>query len=328
MKAVIIEGDPSRSDALRVGVLAAWPGSETQCLNPPPPPQPDQFEGVGLVVMDCQAHDSGFGQEVARLCSVCNGPVVVAGGPDDVAQMAEALSAGAADYVVMGPDKCSLAPLVFKRCVTTYHNQRQVEELRRQVTAQQVAIADRDRELREAERIRQELSATDTLTELVNRRHFSTLLRRELKRMHRYSFPLSCLMIDVDHFRHVNNDFGHAVGDLVLRGIAKTLMDHARHSDVVARYGAEEFVVLLPHTHKEGAIQAAERIREAIAGEDYGTSDQPVEVTVSIGVSCYPDPEMPAEDRLVHDAEGALRKAKIEGRNRTCVHGNDPRIEE
>lgn len=328
MKVIIVEGDPGRTDSLRVGVLAVWPDSEVQCVSSHQSPQEGQFDGVGLVVMDCQAHDSGLGQEVARLCSVCDGPVVVAGGPDDVAQMAEALSAGATDYVVMGPDKCGLAPLVFSRCVTAYHNERQVEELRRQVTAQQAAIADRDRELREAERIRQEMSMTDTLTELVNRRQFSTLLRRELKRMHRYGLALSCLMIDVDHFRHVNNDFGHAVGDLVLRGLAKTLMDHARHSDVVARYGAEEFVVLLPHTPKEGAIQAAERIREAIVEGNYGTSDRPVQITVSIGVSCYPDPEMSAEDHLVQDAEGALRKAKSEGRNRVGVHGHDPRIED
>jgi diguanylate cyclase (GGDEF)-like protein len=153
----------------------------------------------------------------------------------------------------------------------------------------------------------------DGLTGLANRASLEQRLAQELSLSRRTKRPLACVMLDVDHFKKVNDTYGHAFGDEVLRSVAQTLMSGCRTEDLVARYGGEEFALLLPNTGGVGAAELAERLREAVASIPVTHRDTPVNVTCSFGVSEWP---RAVEPSLVEAADKALYQAKQSGRNR------------
>jgi two-component system cell cycle response regulator len=159
------------------------------------------------------------------------------------------------------------------------------------------------------------LATTDTLTGLLNRRAFLDAMDRERARSERHVFPLSLLLLDVDHFKRVNDTRGHAAGDAVLQAVARILASVARRSDIVARWGGEEFVVALPQTGEAGARIAAERVRRAIAEAVHPMPEgDRLGVTASIGVASADAPW--STDSLVRAADEAMYAAKARGRNR------------
>jgi diguanylate cyclase (GGDEF)-like protein len=168
---------------------------------------------------------------------------------------------------------------------------------------------------------------TDVLTGWRNRRYLQTRLREELARCNREGTSLTCLMIDVDHFKRVNDRYGHLVGDEVLRQLAQCVEGEVRNSDVSARYGGEEFVILLPATGIAAGRLLAERIRSAVCAERFELSDvtEPLPITVSIGVAEYhPSPKDDlklAGERLIAKADLALYEAKANGRNTVVEAG-------
>jgi len=164
------------------------------------------------------------------------------------------------------------------------------------------------------------LALTDPLTQTHNRRALMERLTSELERARRYALHLSVLMVDLDHFKAINDSYGHVVGDEVLRGVSRVLQREARAVDVVARFGGEEFLVVLPETGEEGAVALAERIRARVeetppvTGGEYGW----LRVTVSIGVATVPSPRVNSPEELIAVADEALYRAKAQGRNRVC----------
>ncbi len=167
----------------------------------------------------------------------------------------------------------------------------------------------------------QQLAIMDGLTEVYNHRHFQETLRRELQRADRYPQPImhcSVIMVDVDHFKRVNDAHGHPAGDAVLVQIAQILKRMVRKVDTVARYGGEEFVIILPSTHKEGALILAGRLREAIEAAEFEheAGKPPLRVTASLGVATYAEDGTTHRD-IVAAADAGLYQAKREGRN--CV---------
>jgi two-component system cell cycle response regulator len=162
------------------------------------------------------------------------------------------------------------------------------------------------------------LAHTDHLTQLVNRRALTIRLVTEMERVRRYNAPLSMLLIDLDHFKLVNDTYGHIAGDSVLAAVATLLQRAVRTVDMVARYGGEEFVVVLPETGRQGAIAFAERIRERIAAHGFSIGEPGIHVTASIGVATYPSPRLDSVEDLFHAADVALYRAKGNGRNLVC----------
>ena len=173
-----------------------------------------------------------------------------------------------------------------------------------------------DRKVLEQELERQ--AHTDFLTGVANRGHFFELAEQELARVQRYRHPLSLVMLDLDHFKEVNDTHGHEVGDRVLEALAATCRHVLREIDVVGRMGGEEFAILLPETAGPQAFEVAERLREAIAlaSIDIG-AEQPLRVTASLGVATYVEADQWV-DTLLRRADRALYEAKRLGRNSTC----------
>ncbi len=165
----------------------------------------------------------------------------------------------------------------------------------------------------------QRLAITDSLTGLYNRRYFFAAAQREQERARRYKRPLSVIMMDVDHFKQVNDTHGHAAGDLVLQSVAHKCKSNLRETDILGRYGGEEFVALLPETQSAGASQVAERLREEIACTQVEVPAGPIVCTISIGVAALEDGCGATLEQLLGWADSALYEAKNSGRNRTVA---------
>lgn len=162
------------------------------------------------------------------------------------------------------------------------------------------------------------LALTDGLTRVYNRRYFFARLREEMARAARTKGNVTLLILDVDDFKAVNDRYGHAAGDRVLSGLSRGLAHHLRGCDVLARYGGEEFAVLLPDTGLTRALGLAERLRTVASRSPLRCrAEQPVALTVSIGVACYPQHASTGES-LLAAADAALYRAKRSGKNRTC----------
>ena len=163
----------------------------------------------------------------------------------------------------------------------------------------------------------EELSITDGLTQVALRRYFLQRFEEEVKRSRHHGLPLSFLMVDIDHFKNYNDRYGHLVGDAVLRQIAKTLGEGVREVDLIGRYGGEEFCIMLPETNKDSGYETAERIRSLVENSLFKAYDEETSVTISIGVSCFPE-DADTGQELLDKADAALLRAKDSGRNRVC----------
>lgn len=164
---------------------------------------------------------------------------------------------------------------------------------------------------------------TDPLTGIYNYRYFINQLIRELNRAQRYKIPLSLAMIDIDFFKHYNDNFGHLAGDYVLKKVARLLTENTRISDIVARYGGEEFTIILPEATKDEAFKLADKLRKII--ENYSFPNQEKmpnkNLTISIGIASYPeDGNLP--EQIIEKADIALYEAKNSGRNKVSIFKN------
>ena len=225
-------------------------------------------------------------------------PVILLTARSDTDSRVEGLRIGADDYICKPFDERELLARVT--------NMVRIKQMHDDVT-------------RARERL-ETLAVRDELTGLYNYRYLQSRLSEEFKRAERYREPLSCAMLDIDHFKSFNDRFGHDVGDQVLAGAAQRLLEAVREVDVVARYGGEEFLLLLPSTHLAGTLTVAERVWRAFDGRAFVFGDGTSEIIhVSIGVALYPSRGVSNRDALLKAADRALYRAKAEGRNRICV---------
>ncbi len=237
-----------------------------------------------------------------RLCSQLRSqeetrhvPILLTLDEDDLPRLAKGLELGVTDYLIKPIDGNELRA----RCRTQIRRRRYHDQLR-VVLRQSVALA-----------------YTDPLTGVYNRRYLNAHLDRKIMEIADSVKPVSLLILDIDNFKYVNDNHGHAVGDEVLVALANRVSDGLRDLDMVARYGGEEFVVVMPDSEAEDALSAAERIRRRIAETPFacaGVADG-LSVTVSVGVATTNDPLEPM-DSLIGRADAALYVAKNEGRNR------------
>ncbi len=166
----------------------------------------------------------------------------------------------------------------------------------------------------------EKLAITDYLTGVYNIRYFYHRIREEFSRSQRYHLNLSCLMLDIDRFKGINDEYGHRAGDMILREFAELLKSHTRESDVLARYGGEEFIMLLPQTSDSGAAAKAETIRSYVEKFRFRSLKAKRLLTVSIGAASYPGENIRNMGDLITRADNALYAAKTSGRNRTVLY--------
>ena len=191
-----------------------------------------------------------------------------------------------------------------------------ISKMGEEIASQQYELVRTNSELLKANNELEELSKIDPLTGLFNRRYLAEVFAAEYERARRYDHNLSVLMLDVDHFKGVNDSYGHLCGDVVLREIAILLKKTVRSTDIVARYGGEEMVVLLLETDCRRATVIAEKLRQEVASCEIGCDDIYISITVSIGVATYPALEVTGIMELLEAADLAMYRAKRTGRNK------------
>jgi diguanylate cyclase (GGDEF)-like protein len=163
------------------------------------------------------------------------------------------------------------------------------------------------------------LTIIDALTEIHNKRYLLEFLERELARTTRYRRPLALILIDLDLFKKINDDFGHLGGDFTLRELAACIKAVIRREELFARYGGEEFAVVLPETTEEGCVQVAERIRSMVEKHPFQFEGRPYHITISLGVTTTTGDEELTPSELIRQADEKLYQAKRDGRNRVVA---------
>jgi diguanylate cyclase (GGDEF)-like protein len=266
-------------------------------------------EKIDIVLLDLVLPDLN-GNEVCRWLKLNfdtkSIPIIMLTAKAEADHRVAGLEAGADDYLQKPFDEKELNARIYARL---------------RVKLQQDELRQKNRQLESMLTQVETLAIMDPLTGLFNRRRLEAILSSEFKKSQRYLHPLACMMIDIDHFKDVNDRFGHQAGDVVLREVAQNILASIREVDTPARWGGEEFVVVSPNTSKESARCAAERILKTVSSGAY-TAIGSQRVTVSIGVAGVPDPRIDSADKLIHVADLALYEAKRKGRAR--VEAADP----
>ncbi|MBF0370898.1 MAG: GGDEF domain-containing protein [Magnetococcales bacterium] len=201
------------------------------------------------------------------------------------------------------------------------------QKIQNQLQESQERLSDAERRMEEMQEELDEVKAeslTDPLTKIPNRRALDQVMNREFARSRRYHLPLTFILFDLDHFKRVNDDYGHPVGDKVLVQVAAKAKGLLRQSDFLARYGGEEFALILPGTSLEAAIQTADKIRGAISRLRFKTRKKTLSVTASFGASALPSSQWQTIPQLLKAADVALYQAKQNGRNRVEVAQKAP----
>jgi two-component system cell cycle response regulator len=258
---------------------------------------------VDIILLDRILPDMD-GSEVCRWLKLDQAtrdiPIIMLTAKGAMSDRISGLEAGADDYLLKPFDDSELNIRIFARLRTKTHQ----DELKK-----------KNRQLEDMLTRVESLAIMDPLTGIYNRRRFESIFTNEFKRATRYQLPLTCMMIDIDHFKLINDAHGHQEGDTMLKEIARIIQSTIREVDTLARWGGEEFVVLSPNTSKEKALLAAERVRKAVASHEF-TRTETKNATVSIGVAGIPDPAMDSQDKMIHAADLAMYDAKKNGRNR------------
>jgi diguanylate cyclase (GGDEF)-like protein len=207
------------------------------------------------------------------------------------------------------------AALAVENILLREKNRRFEKELEKAQDELERKVKERTFELMEANRKLNELSITDGLTGLYNHRYFLRKLETEFGKALRYGRSLALLLLDIDHFKEVNDRYGHPCGDLVLKNLAGLLKDHLRNSDAAARCGGDELAVILPETNKSKASEVAEKLRRQLEKSPIAWNGELFSITCSIGVAAIPDIVIDDWNALLESADKSLYLAKRKGRN-------------
>ncbi len=242
-----------------------------------------------------------------------NVPILLMTAMGDEMLAVNALKAGFSDYIMKEGSYSRQLPPAIEQAYERFLTEQNEKEAQKELVQKNVHLNTMNQKLAE-------LSIRDELTGLYNHRFLQDKITEEFSRAARYHHPLSCLMIDIDFFKAINDGHGHPVGDRVLKELATFLVSQLRDADTVARYGGEEFVILLPHVGYEGAEALAERLRKKIMDHLFVTPNYSIHVTISIGVSSFPDDTAERKDSLLLYSDKALYRAKGSGRNKVCLY--------
>ncbi len=237
-------------------------------------------------------------------------PVIFVSALDDTEDKVRAFQYGGVDYVTK--------PFQSAEVLARVRTHLELARVRAELARANAELAQKNDELRNALEREREMARIDWLTGVFNRSHLFTLATQEFFVAQRYDQPLSICMFDIDHFKQINDRYGHLIGDQVLRVVAQTARHQIRAADSLGRFGGEEFIILLPNTRVTAGVMLAERLRAALAELRVSTAKGEISVTISAGVA----ERLPADetiDRVIDRADQALYAAKQQGRN--CVVG-------
>ena len=280
------------------------------------------MERFDIILLDLNLPDMTGLDVLEKIIARADVPVIFVTGQNDMATASRAIEQGAQDYVVKQGQYLLSIPAIVQKNLRLHKLKVERDSLQQELQWMLKELQHKNDQLEESMRQLKIMATTDSLTGLANRRHFGEQLDRQFNEAVRYGNDLSCVMIDLDHYKQFNDTLGHQAGDKLLQTMAEEIRQVLRASDIAARYGGDEFILLLPQTSAADALPVLNRIREGVARqlEQQGLATK-VPVTLSVGVASlradFPDDE----DTLVSMADKALYKAKELGKDRIVTFG-------
>jgi two-component system cell cycle response regulator len=307
LRLLIIEDDDDQRDLIREQVEDRFGAGTVVGVGTRRAALAQDLASFDLILSDYNLPDSNGLELLEEIRTRCNTPVIMVTGENVGHIAAEAIRKGATDYVVKFGDYLFTIPLVIEKNLTVAKMIKEREALRRQ-------LEDKNAQL-------EQMAATDPLTGLYNRRHFARVLEQLFSETQRYVQDLACVMIDLDGFKQLNDSLHHQTGDQILATAGRVIAANLRRMDVAARYGGDEFVLLLPHASAQEAAQVAGRIRDEFRAASAALLGRDAGVSMSVGVAAARTTGASGGDQLVAHADAALYRAKEAGRNRITVAG-------
>ena len=324
LRLLLIEDDSQTRDAIRVALEDAFSFKvKVNCIADRAEALKQNLNEYELVLCDLHFTD-GHGQGMTFLQDLQrrgNAPIVLVTDENVGHLVVEAIRKGATDYMVKTSDYLETIPMVVQKNLIMSNIRKENERLAAELEKALGDVVEKNTQLERSLKLVEELAATDPLTNLYNRRYFSRMLDQAFGEALRYGMPLSCIMIDLDKFKHLNDTLGHQKGDELVMLAAKCIGDNLRKVDIAARYGGDEFVLLLPHTPAANAVIVADRIRNQFKPESKASLHLDNMVTMSMGVAELSRASMNKPELLISMADKALYAAK--GKGRDCVFAFD-----
>ncbi len=319
---LIVEDDPDQREliceAMRIhfsgrrDLEIVGVGTGSDCLA-------QRLSDFDIILLDYNLPDISGIDLLEQITGMYDVPVVFVTGNSDISSADQAIRKGAQDYIVKLGDYLFGLPIVIEKNIRLHALKQENAGLQAKLTATLEKMRLKNIALEQSMQKLQTMAATDHLTGLSNRRVFAEILDRCYNEASRYKLDLTCLMCDLDHFKAMNDTLGHQVGDQILVTTADVIRSNLRRSDHAARYGGDEFVILLPHTSIDMAMSVSERICRQIVPATSRRTRTGTGITLSIGISSMKMDRPATADAMVAMADRALYVAKDRGKNRIVV---------
>ncbi len=317
LKLLIIEDDVDQRDLMRETLEDQFGRGTVTAVSSRAEAIAQPLSTFDMILSDYNLPDCLGTDLLDEIRRLCNTPVIMVTGENVGTIAIDAIRRGATDYIVKVGDYLFTIPLVVQKNITVAKVMRENESLRQSLEHALADVKDKNTQLESSLKRVEEMAATDPMTGLYNRRHFGKVIEQLFSEAQRYEKDLSCVMIDMDGFKPINDTLGHQVGDQLLMLSAKVIGSNMRRMDVAARYGGDEFVLLLPHASESDAAQVAKRIGEEFRLASANLLSRAIGATMSIGIASLSMTGAVSPDQLVGAADALLYRAKQSGRN--CV---------
>ena len=319
MKILVVEDDADQRDLIKE-TLEDHFGRETvtaaECAHEVLDRDLSVFD---IILTDYNLPDIKGIDFLKAILAKCDKPVIVVTGENVRQTAAQAIRTGAYDYIVKAGEYLFTIPLVVEKNIEAWKVKQENKRLHEQQQQAAREISNKNQQLKDSLQKLEQMAATDPLTGLYNRRHFGEVLERYFAESLRYNKDLACIMCDLDGYKKLNDTLGHQFGDKILQVTAKIITWNLRVMDVAARYGGDEFVILLPHASAELATAVGERIHVQFTMQMKTIVPPELTLTMSMGVASVQHNKPTHSDLLVAMADEALYEAKHKGKNRTVV---------
>jgi two-component system cell cycle response regulator len=324
LKLLIIEDDQDQRELIRETLEERFGAGTVVAVDSRRAALQQDLAAFDLILSDYNLPDANGIQLLEDIKALCGTPVIMVTG-ENVGRIAtEAIRLGATDYVVKFGDYLFTIPLVVEKNLMVAKMRRENEHLRLEVERALSEVREKNLQLEKSLKRIEEVAATDPLTGLYNRRHFGKVLDQIFAEAQRYDADLSCVMIDLDGYKQLNDGFGHQVGDQLLVIAGKVIAANMRKMDVAARYGGDEFVLLLPRASAEESARVAQRIREEVRQASCILLRRNEGMSMSVGIGSNRTDAPSGTEQLIAAADAALYRAKAAGRNRVVI--SDPAV--
>lgn len=310
LRLLVVEDDADQRDLICETLEAHFGSGTTVGVDSRKVALSTDLASFDMILSDYNLPDGSGMDLLADVNEICSTPVIMVTGENVGRTAVEAIRNGATDYVVKFGDYLFTIPLVVQKNLMVARIKRENETLQQE-------LIEKNKQL-------EQVAATDPLTGLYNRRHFGRVLEQLFSESERYASDLSCIMIDLDGFKQLNDTAGHQVGDQLLQVAGRSIGNNLRRADVAARYGGDEFVILLPQAGADEATTASERIRAEFKSAAAVQLKQPLGVSMSIGIASVAVCQPRSADGLIGAADAALYQAKAAGRDRISLMGHVP----